>query len=392
MKTLFISHVGSPGGAEYAMLSLAARIPDSTIMLLEPGPLVELAEKQGTPCHVLPIPETIKSVRRSSGLLASVRIAPGVLSLMGQLVRACRGYDVIVPMSQKAFVLCVLARALVRRPIVWYMNDLIHTEHFSRFLSKVMVRLANAGVDHVIVNSKASKDSWLQAGGAANRCSISYSGIDSARLANLNRQLIAEHRAWFSVENKRVAVMVGRIANWKGQHIVLEALSRLPDVRVVFVGDPLFGEQDYKRELTEYIRRHHMEDRAWFLGHRNDVLEIMAAADMVVHSSISAEPFGRVIVEGMMVGTPVIASDAGGPREIIKHGHSGLLTAPGDPDALRNAIQTLTADPHFARQLGQNGRARALELFDADNMVREFQSVRARCVGRRQRGSAQPAP
>ena len=78
---------------------------------------------------------------------------------------------------------------------------------------------------------------------------------------------------------------------------------------------------------------------------------------MIVHTSTAPEPFGRVIVEGMLAGRPVIASDAGGAAEIVENGDSGLLTPPGDPTLLAGALRRLLADPLFARRLADAGPA-----------------------------------
>lgn len=376
MKTLFISHVGTPGGAEYATLSVCRGTPGSEVLLLSEGPLQDMVQAQGVPCTVLPLSAGVTGVKRSSGVWASIKAVPGVVGFLRRLARCLRDYDVIVPVSQKAFVLVMLARAFVRRPVIWYMNDLISADHFSRHLTRVMVFLANRGASAVIVNSAASRDSWLAAGGRDDTCSVSYSGIDGTHIASLSASKVAEYRAQFAADGKFVGVVVGRIAGWKGQHVVLEALRELPDVRVVFVGEAMFDEAGYEQRLKNYVAAHQLGDRVLFLGHRDDVAEIMAAADAVVHSSTAAEPFGRVIVEGMMVGRPVIASDAGGPREIIEHERSGLLSPPGDAAGLAKAIRRLASDPALAAGLAAAGQARAHALFDVRVMVDHFLAVR----------------
>lgn len=382
MKTLFMSHVGSPGGAEYAMLSLCRDTPESAVLLLSAGPLEKMVRSFGIDCDVLPLSSDVVGVKRSSGMWASVKAVPAVLGVLWRLANRIRDYDLIVPMSQKAFVLTMLSRLFVRRPVIWYMNDLVSSEHFSGHLTKVMVFLANNGASHVIVNSRASRDSWIAAGGKAEMCSVSYSGVDSSHIAAMSQPAVADYRARFTDGGMFVCVVVGRIASWKGQHVVLEALRDLPHVRVVFVGEAMFGEAAYEQSLKDFVDEHALSDRVVFLGHREDVAEIMAAADAVVHSSTAAEPFGRVIVEGMMVGRPVIATDAGGPREIIEHDQSGLLTRPGDASDLALAIRRLSADIALAARLGNAGRRRAHDLFDVKVMVNHFMTVKGRLAAR----------
>src|SRR5262249_57484052 len=85
-----------------------------------------------------------------------------------------------------------------------------------------------------------------------------------------------------------------------------------------------------------------------FSRYRADVQRVMAALDVVIHASTDPEPFGRVLLEGMAMGKAVIATDLGGPREIIEHGVSGFLVPPGDAVALAAAVETLIADPSVA--------------------------------------------
>jgi glycosyltransferase involved in cell wall biosynthesis len=98
----------------------------------------------------------------------------------------------------------------------------------------------------------------------------------------------------------------------------------------------------------------------------------MKAVDIVVHTSVEPEPFGRVIVEGMLAERPVIATVGGGVREIIADGVNGLLVPPNDPAALAAAIRALAADPEEARRLAAKGRERARQSFLVAGMCRRI--------------------
>ena len=88
-----------------------------------------------------------------------------------------------------------------------------------------------------------------------------------------------------------------RLAAWKGQHVVVQALAHLPEVNCIIVGDALFGEQAYAERLTTLINDLGLAGRIHFLGHRADVPKLMRAVDVMVHPSIAPEPFGRTLVE-----------------------------------------------------------------------------------------------
>jgi glycosyltransferase involved in cell wall biosynthesis len=103
----------------------------------------------------------------------------------------------------------------------------------------------------------------------------------------------------------------------------------------------------------------------------------MRAADVIVHASTLPEPFGRVLVEGMLARRPVIASDAGGVREIVTHGATGVLVPPGDVAALARAVATLRADAPRAAAIGAAGSARARDAFGVEAMVQGVRRVLA---------------
>ena len=165
----------------------------------------------------------------------------------------------------------------------------------------------------------------------------------------------------------------GRLTPWKGQEVLLAALGRpaLAACHAVVVGEALFTDEDrhYAAALRERADTPALAGRVRFLGHRDDIPALMKACDVVVHTSTQPEPFGRVIVEGMLAGKPVIATDAGGAREIITHEQTGLLVPPGDAAALAAAVAQLRADSLFAEQLAAAGRAVAVERFTVTAMV-----------------------
>jgi glycosyltransferase involved in cell wall biosynthesis len=118
------------------------------------------------------------------------------------------------------------------------------------------------------------------------------------------------------------------------------------------VGDALFGEQDYAAQLQQMVAALGLEGRVHFLGHRSDVPKLMQAVDAMVHPSIDPEPFGRTLVEAMLSGVPVIATDAGAAPDILERGRAGTLIPPADPRALAAAIASVLARPdQLATQL-----------------------------------------
>lgn len=161
----------------------------------------------------------------------------------------------------------------------------------------------------------------------------------------------------------------GRIMTWKGVRELVNAsalvMRALPSAYALVVGDASDGEREYDDEVRALARALGIGDRVLFLGHRADVPELMRLCDVIVHSSIEPEPFGRVVAEGMAVGKPVVAASSGGPTEMVVPGETGALVDPRDARALASAIEDLLSDPEGAARMGRKAAARARAEYSA---------------------------
>jgi glycosyltransferase involved in cell wall biosynthesis len=166
----------------------------------------------------------------------------------------------------------------------------------------------------------------------------------------------------------------GRLQRWKGQDVFIEAARRIardrPRTRFVIVGGSEIGfEPDYLDEIRRAAAAPELGDRVIFTGFRNDVARLMAACDVVCHTSRVPEPFGLVLIEAMALGRPVIATAGGGPSEIISSPAEGILIPPDDSGALARALTELVDDPERRRVLGAGGRKRVRSQFSIDVMA-----------------------
>jgi glycosyltransferase involved in cell wall biosynthesis len=188
---------------------------------------------------------------------------------------------------------------------------------------------------------------------------------------------------------------VGRLTWWKGQDYFVQAIADLvhnstvrngtrrsfgrrsvggetssdtanqPTIKAVLIGAPDAdpGSQAFYARLRRMVSDMGLSDHVLFAGFRSDVPDILAASDMVVHSSSEPEPFGRVVVEAMLAERPVIATDAGGPSDILEHEKTGLLVPLKDAPAMAQALAQLIENPLAAARMGQRARASAQERF-----------------------------
>lgn len=167
----------------------------------------------------------------------------------------------------------------------------------------------------------------------------------------------------------------GNITRWKGQHVALEAVQLLrrkfPGILLLVIGDVAHTLEDerYMSQLRNFVEVNEMGNNVRFLGYRDDVPALMAAVDIVLHTSVDPEPLGRVILEGMSLEKPVIATRHGGPCEIIEHEISGLLINPDDPRELAEAVTRLAEDRWLAQRLAEQGLARVRSAFSLPDSV-----------------------
>lgn len=176
-----------------------------------------------------------------------------------------------------------------------------------------------------------------------------------------------------------VVGMVGNIKEWKGQDVVVRACgrlrARLPNLYCVLVGDTAEGDLAYRRQLEDLVRERDLQQHVIFAGYQPNPADYMNAMDVVVHASTLPEPFGRVLIEAMALGKPLVASRDGAVTEIVAEEASGLTFAPGDDADLANQMYRLLTDTNFAATVGENARRRVSEKFDIRRNVEKTQAL-----------------
>lgn len=374
-RVLALDHTGVLGGAELSMLDVVSGLgADVAVRLFADGPFRTALLARGADVRVLDM-----------GALAGVRklsVAPSPAALLaawrlsGVLAREAVGARVLYANSEKAFIVASLVGARADRPVVWHLRDLLGPPHFSALNTRGAVTLANWRAARVIANSQATADAFVAAGGARSKVRVVHNGIAAAPFDAVSRDEALTLRAAVSPGAAYVMAVFGRLHEWKGQQVAIDALTLLPDdCHLWIVGAPLFGEQEFEAALHQQAVRLGLAARVHFLGFRHDIAALMLATDVVVHASTLPEPFGRVVVEGMLARRPVVATAAGGVREILTDGVNGVLVPPGDAVAMARAVSTLRADRARAAALANAGAMHARAAFGVDAMVRGVRSV-----------------
>lgn len=370
-EILFLDHAGVMGGAELYLLDVAHAFRSSCrVLLFEEGPFLDALHARGVAAEVTSAPAAFHSVKKQSGFFSTFRAAPGLVELVREVARVAASADVVYANSQKALVTGALAGYIAGRPVIWNLHDILTADHFSATNRRLAVWVANRWVDRVVANSEATQAAFAESGGRLAKTAVVYNGIDHTPFEAVDDAAVRRLRRALGLDEALLMGVFGRLAAWKGQHIMIEALPALPGAHVLFVGDALFrGDHPYARRLHALTRDLGVADRVHFLGFRDDVPRLMKLVDVVVHTSAAPEPFGRVLVEGMLARKPVVATAAGGAREVVHPGETGLLVPPGDPRALAAALQPLMDAPIRRKQMGAAGYRRARTCFSLDRML-----------------------
>ncbi len=177
-----------------------------------------------------------------------------------------------------------------------------------------------------------------------------------------------------------VIVQVSRLEAWKGHEVLLDALARLRDVPGwqcwIVGGAQRSAEKAYLESLHRRAAGSGIGERVRFAGHRDDVQDVLSAADVFCQPNLLAEPFGIALVEALAGGLPVVTAGCGGALEVVD-ASCGELVAPRDPAALAAALRRLVENPGMRQQLGSQGPARASALCDPTRQLAALASLMA---------------
>jgi glycosyltransferase involved in cell wall biosynthesis len=373
MKILFLDQSGSLGGAELCLLDIVQPYRDRALVgLFTNGPFRHLLEQHQIPVQVMS--DRAIQVRKQSHWWQGLGSLGQLLPIVAKVVHLSYGYDLIYANTQKALVVGALASVLTRRPLIYHLHDILSTDHFSSSNLRLAVTLANQFATQIIATSEAARDAFIAAGGEPSRTTVVYNGFDPAlyecptQADSLRSQL-----GW---QDRFIVGHFSRLSPWKGQHILLEALAHCPEnVTGVFVGDALYGEQNYVQELHQQVKALGLQQRVKFLGFRSDVVALMHSCDAIAHTSTAPEPLGRVVVEAMLCGRPVIAAQAGGMTELVEPDRTGWLVRPGDAIALANTITHCQTHYERAIAMAQVAKEQVSHRFHINTIHQQIAQV-----------------
>ncbi len=355
--TVFVGHTAVLSGGELALARLVPSLAERRrvlVILAEDGPLVDRLRAEGVEVEILAMDEETRSMGRE-GVgrgLAQVGQAARALRYSLRLARRLRSLspDQVHTNSLKAALYGGVAARLAGVPcVVWHVRDRIADDYLPARAVRLVRVLSRHVPDAIVANS------------ASTLATLGEIAVPTLVLASpLDPSIVAHERAPGAGE-LRIAV-VGRLAPWKGQDLFLEAFAEAfagTGATARIVGSPMFGEDAFAEVLEDRIDSLGLRDQVTMVGFSDDVAGELARADVLVHCSRIAEPFGQVVIEGMGAGCCVVAADTGGPAESITDGVDGLLYSTGSASDLARVLVEVAGDPDLRARLGRAGVATA---------------------------------
>jgi glycosyltransferase involved in cell wall biosynthesis len=372
-RILYVVQQHDYSGAEVMHLPLMQADADP-LLACPPGSRTEqLARALGIPTVPLPF----RPLRHSGGAIETARsLLRGLASAhdLRRVLRARPERRIIYCISLRPGMLATLAKTALRRRAVWFVSDFAPPPP----VGAITRLLARIGCDRAIATSKAVGKSLTRRSRLLDRrTTVIYPGTDPARFdPGLARPGAPR------------AAVVGHVSPTKRTDLALEVALRVaeraPQFELEIVGAAQYREEDFAFE--RWLRQRIAADSALarhvrLAGRVDDVPAELARFGLLLHCRAD-EPFGVALIEAMAAGLPVVAPNAAGPAEIVRHEATGLLFEPDDADDAAAQVLRLIGDPRLAGRLGTAARAEVERRFSSAGQVEQMEGLLERLDSR----------
>lgn len=345
------------------------------------GPLVALLRADGAEVHIGPVGKLTRQLMKP---LALPSVARDMLASIRFISSVVAGRPITLAYSNSVAALGGAFWAMLHRvPRLWHVREIVVTPRVAVRGFPWMLKLLGGWC---VCNSNATRR-WIVdvCPSLEKRSSVIWNGLEG--VPTPPAQPVAAFRAKLGIAPSDVVVtLVGRINRWKGQGVFIDAAVRLKQhaangVRFLIVGDVADGQNHFRETMLETIRREGLEQLVVWHPFTPEIDVVWAASDIGVVPSTEPEPFGRVAIEAMAHGLPVIATAHGGLAEIVMPEVTGILVAPGSVQELADAIGRLIQSPALRQSLGNAGRQRQLDHFSQLEHDRKLMALMTQLSG-----------
>jgi len=377
------------GGAQVNIFTLAKNLSPRyrlTVLCPQAGELIRELEWRGISHVGVPMRRLISSSTRIKDrfifnpFTTAYDFAICLLQgrILAKLLRRNR-VDVVHTNSMWAHLMGGIAARMVGIPCLWHVQDIISDRLCFGLITGLFTLAAKRLASRVVVVSQAMREMF--SGNEIPPVEVVHNGVDtewfSVKATGNERQEV--RTLWNIPENAILVGLVARLTPWKGQRTFLsaakEALRMRNDLYFALIGKAARNERYYEAQLRTMARSMLPKGRMVFAGYRNDLLKVLSALDIGVLASEEPEPFGRVLVEYMARGLPVIGTAVGGATECVRNRETGILIPPNNTGVMANAIVELAGDELLRKKMGNSGRHWAEAAFSGKDFAVKFERI-----------------
>ena len=383
-RILYIHHGRGIGGAPLSLLYLIRQLDRSrfepVVLCLYESAAADLYRNEGIETHIA---RGIRTFDHSTLLWYNLRrpwrLPWRLLTFWPSVVNTRRAIEALRPhlvhLNSAQLAPSAIGAHRAGVPVIWHVREQIAAGYFGLRRWWLKRTIARYG-DRVIAICHNDAEQLIQ----NDKIRVVYNFVDFVQFDRSLEPGPLRQELGLG-QGEPLVTMLGGLNPSKGTWEFVQALplvlEAIPDAHFLVLGHfpgfrgnrgikaslarALYG---YQRQVERFIHQNELSAHITFTGARRDVPQVLAAVDLLVFPS-TVPHFARPIIEAGAMAKPVVASDLGGPRELVVDGETGLLVPPSDPQALADAIIKILNDDDLARRLGQAGYRRAKRLFDA---------------------------
>ena len=374
MKILYVHAKGEIGGSDISLLTILKNINrkqfSPNVIVGKKGPFFTDYKKYSDRCEEVEF-TVLKSPENLFDLL---RVLIGFLPSIFMIWNVIRKWDIdVVHVNTVVIPSAVIAGKLAGKPVIVHKREIITS---NKFASGILDFITYIFANKVIAISNGVKKSSFKP--LQNKTIVIYNGVNLSEIKISSDGNFRKHNK-ISKDTFLIGIF-SRIEPWKGQHIVIKSihpiLSKFNNVKLMIFGNHYTkkGER-YFEYLKSLVKDLELGNHVVFPGWIKNLNEVYSEFDLVVLPSIDPEPLGRVVIEAMAAGKPVLATNLGGSKECIVNNESGLLVKENDVSSMGNAILKILENKSLRNKFGHNGRERVETFFDIENIITRIEKI-----------------
>lgn len=383
MKTILVIHQSAElYGSDKTMLYFLSQLDKTKylpiIVLPFEGPLKIELEKNNIKVVIAPVLKLYRKMFTPKNIFKFIKEYYKGIKILNALNKEYK-FDLVYTHTLAVLIGILFAK---KRNIkhLWHVQEIIAKPKIFNFLFKKILSL---DCNHkVVYDSIATMNFWIENNlKLTEKSEAVWNGIETKNSKSFTDAELREVREnyFFATNNEIVIALVGRINSWKGQQLLLQSFKTLIEkhkhIKLVYLGSAPPNQTIFETELRNKIKEYNLESNVILIPFQKEIEKFWNSIDIAVVPSTEPEPFGMVVIEAMLAKKPVIASNHGGPTEIVVENETGLLFEPNNHNSLSAALEKLIKDEQLRKLYGANGFKRVHNTFSLENHVNHFEKI-----------------